>query len=97
MQKWCYSYGIDEAAFALISYTILNDVNHVHWFAYSQMGHGVLMILLLLNSIFYYAVRGQLEMGLPSTCLTFINIGVLNQFHFLCKIHICENWLLLRN
>lgn len=79
MQKWCYFYGIGRAGFGFIGNPYLNDIHHVHWLAYFPLEYSVLTILLSINAIYYYAIRGQLEMGLPSTCLAFILIGVRTQ------------------
>lgn len=79
MQKWCCFYGIGRAAYGFIRIPLLNDVNHVHWLSYSVLGYAVLLIILSSNAIHYYAVQGQLEMGLPSTCLASIFLGVSTQ------------------
>lgn len=76
MQKWCYLYGIGRAAFGLVRVPLLNDINRVHWFAYFVIGYAVLINILSLHSIYYYMVRGKLELGLPSTCMAFIFIAV---------------------
>lgn len=76
MQKWCYLYGIGKDPFGLLRLPILNDVNHVHWFGYFIFVNASVVVSLSLYTVLYYAYHGQLKMGLPSTCMAIVLIGV---------------------
>lgn len=76
MQKWCYFYSIGKISFGLLGMALLNDVNYIHWRGYSEIVYAPFTALLSLYSICYYAYQGELQMGLPSTCMAFILIGV---------------------
>lgn len=82
-QKWCYFYGIGKAAYGLVKMPNLHDVTHVHWFAYCTFGYTNLMISLMLYTMFYYGRAGEIQMGLPSTCCSFILLGVCKKKNLL--------------
>lgn len=76
MQKWCYLYGIAKAALHFIRMPLLNDLNHVHCIGYFTFVYLIGIPSLSLYTLCYYAYQGQLQVGLSSTCLAFICIGV---------------------
>ena len=76
MQKWCYFYGIGKGAYGVVRMPNMNDINHVHWIAYYSCSYSILTVFLMFYSLFYYARDGNLLMGLPSTCIGSILIGV---------------------
>lgn len=79
MQKWCYLYGIGRAGYRLIRIPLMNDVHNPHWFGYFALFYAALVMVLSLYAVIYYAYIGQIEMGLPSTCLAVLFIGVRTQ------------------
>lgn len=76
MQKWCYFYSIGKGAFGVLRMPLMNDIYHVHWFAYFLLTYMTIVTLLSIYSLIYYTLRGELLMALPSTCTGFIMIGV---------------------
>lgn len=76
LQKWCYFYGIGRAAYRFIRMSLMNDVNNTHWFGYFTMVYVSGFPLLSLYTMCYYTFKGELQMGLPSTCAAFISIAV---------------------
>lgn len=79
MQKWCYFYSMGKVPLGLLRIPLMNDVNRVHWFAYFYLVYGSIVILLSLNTVLYYACRGEFELGLPSTCMALLFFGVCNR------------------
>lgn len=81
-QKWCYMYGIGKAVFGIIKVPVFRENQRIgHWMAYL---HFILMGLsasMTINTIYYYASRGELLKSLPSTCLTSLSIAVRNEIH----------------
>lgn len=76
MQKWCFFFGIGKAPLDLVYFPTFRNVNDVHWFGYFVFVYQVITILLSLYTVLYFAFRGELQMGLPSTCMASIVIGV---------------------
>lgn len=74
MQKWCYFYGISKAVYRLTCFSLFNDLNHVHWFAYFIFEYMTVGFLLTFYTLYYYARIGELQMGLSSTCIRQIHL-----------------------
>ena len=82
MQKWCYFYALGKEAFRIIRVPLLNDVHHVHWFAFAVVVYFNIAISLSIYTVALYAYQGDIQKGLPSTCMALLSIGV-------CKIKFC--------
>lgn len=76
MGKWCYFYGFGRAVYKLIHIPIMNDVNYVRWTSYWIFVTSLVVASLSAYTVLYYVLKGQPEVGLPSTCMAFICIGV---------------------
>lgn len=76
MQKWCCMYGIARAVYRFLRMPLMNEVDRVHWLAYLMTAYSAIVPMLSLYTICYYAYHGELQMGLPSTCIACILIGV---------------------
>lgn len=76
MEKWCYYYSMAKVPFGLMRIPIMNDVNHVHPFCYFYLLYTSILIPLSLYTMWYYASLGELQKGLPSTCMSIILLGV---------------------
>ena len=79
MQKWCYFYSFGRTAYGSVRVSILNDVHKVHWFGYCVSVTSSISILLSLYTVLYYTIHGELQMGLPSTCMACIYLGVCSR------------------
>lgn len=88
MQKWCYLYGIGRAAYSSVRVSLMNDINHVHWFSHFMFVSNATIMLLCMYTVVYYAYRGESQLSLPSTCMTFIFIGVCKKVYYIIWIHL---------
>lgn len=78
MEKWCYAYSFGRVSYAILRVSLLNDVNRVHHFGKFVLVYVFLTNALSLYTVVYYALHGDLQTGLPSTCAAFILLGVSN-------------------
>lgn len=90
-EKWCYLYNFGKAPCDWVHMPLFRETaDDVHWFGYFGFTYMIVQTTLSIYTLHFYTARGQLQMGLPCTCLLGIMIGVCEQRRMY------TNWIVLK-
>lgn len=90
-QKWCYIYATGKIMAKPLGLPLFEEDQTIHWYSYSQYIICGTYFVLVLYTAYYYAIRGEVEKWLSSTCLCGITPCVRLKFLFISKT---EYWFL---
>lgn len=84
-EKWCCFYNCGKIACDFVRVPLFREnLNEIHWSGYLSFSYMILDGILSIYTLHYYTMRGEMLMGLPSTCLMFVFIGVCVFFFNQC-------------
>lgn len=81
MEKWCYLYSVGKIPFDFCLKPLYKENQHDrHWFCWFNLVLINTTMVLSLYTLFYHASRGNATIGLQSTCMATLMLGVRRTF-----------------
>lgn len=81
-EKWCYFYNFPRMVCNILRVPLYREnLKKKHWFGNFVYSYLVGDPALCLYTLFYYQRRGEIEVGLPSTCMMLLCFAVSAKIH----------------